>query len=122
MICRNCGTDCPNGARVCPNCGTPLMAPGGYYPKPQQVPGKGLGIASMVVGILSLVFFCIWYIAIPCAIVGASLGGVASSKAKEVGAKNGMATAGITCSCIALGLAVLFVVLGLLGLAELGLL
>lgn len=120
MICRNCGTDCPNGTPVCPRCGAQLMAPTpGYYPQP-QVPGKGMGIASMVLGIISLVLFCIWYLAIPCAIIGVALGGAGASKAKEVGAKNGMATAGITCSCIALGIAILFLILGLIGLAEMG--
>ncbi len=81
------------------------MYPG--YPAP-AVPAKGLGIASMVLGIISLVLFCIWYLSIPCAIIGAALGGVALNKAKEVGMKNGLATAGITCSCVSLGLRVIF--------------
>lgn len=89
------------------------------YQQPVSVPGKGMGIAAMVLGILSLVFFCVWYIAIPCALVGVILGGVSASKAKQAGMKNGSATAGIVCSCIALGLAVLFVVLAIAGLAEL---
>lgn len=84
------------------------------------IPGKGLGVTSMVLGIVALVLFCIWYLAIPCAIIGAALGGVAQSKAKAAGVKNGMAVAGITCSCIALGIAVLFVILGIIGLASIG--
>lgn len=89
------------------------------YQQPVAVPGKGMGIAAMVLGILSLVFFCLWYIAIPCALVGVILGGVSASKAKQAGMKNGSATAGIVCSCIALGLAVLFIVLVVAGMAEL---
>ncbi len=76
------------------------------------VPGKGLGIGSMVLGIVSLALFCIWYLAIPCAIVGAALGGVAYSKAKQAGMKNGMAAAGIACSCVALGIAVIMLIIG----------
>ena len=30
---------------------------------------KGLSIASMVLGIVSIVLFCIWYISLPCAIL-----------------------------------------------------
>ena len=88
--------------------------------KASMVLGKGLGVAAMVLGIISLVLFCVWYLAIPCAIVGAALGGVAQSKAKAAGVKNGMAVAGITCSCIALGVAILFLLLGIIGLASIG--
>lgn len=89
-------------------------------PAKPVIPAKGMGIAAMVLGILSLAMFCVWYLAIPCAIVGAALGGVAQSKAKAAGVKNGMAVAGITCSCIALGIAVLFLLLGIIGLASIG--
>ncbi len=74
------------------------------------VPSKGMGIASMVLGIVSLAFFCAWYIALPCAVVGVILGGLALSKAKEAGAKNGMAVAGVVCSCIALGIAIILMI------------
>lgn len=64
--------------------------------------GAGLAIASMVLGIVALVFSCcIYYISIPCAIVGLILGGVSLAK-KQPG--KGMAVAGlvwqhsITCS------------------------
>jgi hypothetical protein len=76
---------------------------------PATVPGKGLGIASMVVGIVAIVLVCMWYISIPLAIVGAALGGVASSKAKKANMKNGMATAGLVCSIICLALNVLWI-------------
>ena len=91
------------------------------YQQPAQpaiVPGNGMAIASMVLGIVSLVLFCVWYLAIPCGIVGAVLGAIARSKAVEAGAKNGMANAGIACSCVALGLALLIVILGVIGLAS----
>ena len=91
------------------------------YQQPAQpaiVPGKGMAIASMVLGIVSLALFCVSYLAIPCGIVGAVLGAIARSKAVEVGAKNGMANAGIACSCVALGLALLIVILAIIGMTS----
>ena len=131
MFCQKCGNQNAEGVKFCATCGAPLMdepqaQPQPQYQQPQMpyqapvIPGKGLGIASMVLGIISLVLFCVWYIAMPCAIVAAALGGVASSKAKAAGMKNGVATAGIVCSCIALGLALLFIILAAAGLASYG--
>lgn len=62
--------------------------------------GAGLAIASMVLGIVALVFSCcIYYISIPCAIVGLILGGVSLAK-KQPG--KGMAVAGLVCSIVSL--------------------
>lgn len=120
--CKNCGTNNEEGVAYCAGCGATMDAgyqsPVSYqqptYQQPvyQQpaapvVPGKGLSITAMVLGIVSLVFCCVWYIAIPCAIVGLILGCIGNSKAKEVGMKSGMAVAGIVCSAIAIGLTLL---------------
>jgi len=127
--CKNCGSLNADGVQYCASCGTPMEVvqpqqpnyPVSNYQQPvqQPVPGKGLGIASMVLGIISLVLFCVWYLAFPCAIVGVILGCIAKSHAKQAGMKNGMAVAGIICSAIAIGLSVLFLVLGLIGLGML---
>ncbi len=93
-----------------PNYGMPSQ-------QPTVVPGKGLGIAGMVLGIVGLVFFCIPYIGFPCSVIGLVLSGVSSSKAKKSGMKNGMATAGIVLSVIALAIDVLGVT-ALAGLAS----
>ena len=77
------------------------------------VPAKGMAITSMVLGIVSLALFCLWYLALPCAIVGLILGGLAMNKAKAVGMKSGMAVAGIVCSCIALGIAIIVMIIGI---------
>lgn len=72
------------------------------YPQPMNNPneGAGLAIASMVLGIVALVFSCcIYYISIPCAIVGLILGGVSLAK-KQPG--KGMAVAGLVCSIVSL--------------------
>jgi len=132
MFCPKCGTQNDDAARFCSACGAVFedaapqpqqpqyQAPmQNTYPTAQPVaPAKGFAITSMILGIVSLALFCIWYLSIPCAIVGAALGGIAFSKAKAVGIKNGMATAGIVCSCIALGLAILFIILAAIGIAS----
>ena len=133
MYCPKCGTPNKEEARFCQTCGQALNAnpapaappmapvyptyPSTPAPKP-KLPGKGVGIASMSVGISSLVLFCLWYLAFPASIVGLALGCVATKKAKEVGAKNGMATAGIVCSAIALGLFCLIITIVLVAGLE----
>jgi hypothetical protein len=84
-----------------------------------SVPGKGLGITSMILGIVSLVFFCAYYIALPAAITGLVLGIISRKKAKAVNAPHGMATAGIICSSIGIGLFLIFILLFFIGLATL---
>ncbi|MBQ6381280.1 MAG: DUF4190 domain-containing protein [Clostridia bacterium] len=79
----------------------PPQQPGAAQP---SVPGKGLSIAGMVCGIVSLVFICTtWGSLIP-AIVGVVLSAIGFSKAKKAGVKSGMATAGIVTSCVAIGI------------------
>lgn len=36
----------------------------------------GMAIASMIIGIVSVVFFCAWYISIPCAVLAVVFGGI----------------------------------------------
>jgi hypothetical protein len=65
------------------------------YSSQPELP-KGMAIASMVCGICSIPFLCIWYLAIPAAIVAVVLGFIARAKAKRgEAAGSGMATAGI---------------------------
>lgn len=70
----------------------------------------GCSVASMVLGICSLVLgCCFWYVSIPCAIVGVILGGVSLSSKK--GGK-GMAVAGVVTSIIGLVPAIIGIALG----------
>ena len=69
---------------------------------------KGLGIAGMILGILSIVLCCIWYVALPAAIVGLVLSCI-SQKAKG----NGCAIAGIILCSFALAFALLMFILAL---------
>lgn len=81
--------------------------PGNYGAPAPQGDKRGMAIASMVLGIVSLVLgWCLWYISLPCAIVGLVLG-VLANKAK----KNGMATAGIVMSIIGIVLSVIWIIL-----------
>lgn len=80
--------------------------------------GAGLGIASMVLGIVSLVCSCcLWYVSIPCAIIGIILGAV-SLKGNRAG--KGMAIAGLVCSLISIVPAVIVLVSGAALLSGLG--
>ena len=67
---------------------------------------KGLAIAAMVLGIVSLVLFCIWYISLPCAIL-AIIFGIISIKSS----KRGMAIAGISTGAVGAILMILLYVL-----------
>ncbi len=78
---------------------------------PEQRPA-GLAIASMVLGILALVTFCLWIVCGPLAIAGLILGIIAKVNVKAgTGGGSGMATAGITLSCLALVLTAVTTVL-----------
>lgn len=63
---------------------------------------KGLCIAAMVLGIVSLVLCCIWFIAIPCAIL-AIIFGIIGIKTPE----KGMAIAGLVTGAISITLTIL---------------
>ncbi|MGA2439845.1 MAG: DUF4190 domain-containing protein [Tepidisphaeraceae bacterium] len=87
---------------------------------PQSLP-TGMSVASMVLGIVSLVLFCLWYISLPCGIIGLALGLVARGKVLRGEAGGGsMAKTGVICSIIALGLAVLIMILAIVGISILG--
>lgn len=89
-------------------------------PAPAQA-GSGLAIAALVLGIVSLVLFCIPYVAVPGAIVAIILGAVARGKAKRgEAAGKGMATAGLVCGIISILFVILLVggVLAFMGFAA----
>lgn len=69
----------------------------------QKTDKKGLCIASMVLGIISLVFCCVWVISIPCAILAIIFGIIGIKSTKK-----GMAIAGLITGAI--GVIISFVV------------
>jgi len=97
MFCSTCGGGLVNG--VCQKCNVGNNV---------QPGGTGLAVASMVLGIISLVICAYWYISLPCSIIGLSLGAVARKKPGRPG--NGMAVAGIVTSIIALVLSALVLI------------
>ena len=122
MFCSKCGLTLNAGDTVCKTCGQPndnvqnaqqtqnfnnQTTPYTHYSQPQQVGGAGMAIASMVLGIISLVGFCAWYVAIPCAIVGIILGLVSLSR-KARG--RGMAIAGVVTGAVGIALAIIIVI------------
>jgi len=109
LRCPRCGISTAAGSPFCAGCGFNFY---GAQPAPHN-PGKGLGIAGMVLGIISLVFFWTAWIAIICAIVGLVLS-ISGRNRTPAGMKNGMAVAGIVTSCIAIGLGLLPVLFGFL--------
>ena len=95
----------------------PMQPPMAPVPPPGPQGGKGLAVASMVLGIISLVCFCWWYISVVAAIIGLILG-IVSLRGQKPG--RGMAIAGIVTSAIGLVLMVIFLILAAAGLAILG--
>lgn len=67
---------------------------------------KGFCIASMVLGIVALVFFCIWYISIPCGIL-AIIFGILGIKTIN----KGMAIAGLITGSIGLVVSTLIIII-----------
>ena len=75
-------------------------------------PGRGMAIASMVLGIVSLSvsWWLIPGVGIIVPIVGLILGIIAKRALSQAGAPSGMATAGIVMCIIAISLKILFII------------
>lgn len=108
MECLRCNTQNSENARYCAVCGMELPQRLAYsrQARPEPLPGKGLGIVSMVVGICSTLSFV--YFGAPMAIAGIALGIVANKQAKCVGKTNGFAKAGIICSIFTLAVTTIY--------------
>ena len=79
--------------------------------------GKGMAVASMVLGIVSIVMLCCsQYISLPCAIIGLILGIIY----KKNNGKNGMATAGVVCSIVSLVISILAIIASVVFLGAVG--
>ncbi|MGW0568095.1 DUF4190 domain-containing protein [Streptomyces tauricus] len=79
-----------------------------------MAPSNGLGTASLVLGIVAAVGFCLWPVALACGILALVFGGIGRARARRGQATNaGQALAGIICGAvgIALGIAFLLVFL-----------
>lgn len=86
--------------------------------KEQENRKKGLCIASMVLGIITLVLFCVWYISIPCGILAIIFGALGVKTIDK-----GMAIAGIVTGAIGLFISfciamTLFIFVFVIGITE----
>jgi len=104
-------------SQVPPPMGTP---PGGYRP-PNAGASQGLAIGALVCGILSLIFFCFWFLSVPLGIVAIILAVVAKGKIQrgEAGGE-GLAKTGMILGIAGLALSLLITVLAFAGMSFLG--
>lgn len=68
---------------------------------------KGFNITSMVLGIIGILFCCVWYINIPCSIIA-----IIFSIAGRKDAGRGMGIAGLVLGIVALALYAIIIILG----------
>lgn len=78
--------------------------------------GKGLAIASMVLGIIAVIFGCRWYLGLTAGIIGIVLGIMHNRRNGSCG----MSIAGVVCGAIGVIIAILMLVLKFLGYVVLG--
>lgn len=118
MKCFKCGAEIPTGKMACEKCGAIAFTGqniGGntqnnheniqrnrirIYDSPENTSGGvGFSVASLVLGIVSMLLFWTMVIGIPTGVIGLSLGGYALYRQNQ---GKGMAIAGLVCSIIAL--------------------
>lgn len=86
-----------------------------YPPRSPKPKTNGLAIASMVLGILSLVFFCAWFFPVM-PILAVVFGHIALSQIRKQGtAGRGMAIAGLVTGYIGLAITVVMIILMIIG-------
>lgn len=100
MTCQNCGNELPEGSNICLNCGFETVAPEPVKEKAPAVPGKTLGIVSLICSIASFLGICCTC-ALPLPIVGFITGLIGFKQAKDAGEKNTLALVGMIISIVA---------------------
>ena len=127
MYCRRCGKEIAADAAFCPHCGArqedePLQASsvppysgqtqysaGGYRAVPAELekPINNLGIAGMIVGLVSLWLSWVLFLGLVASIVAIVISGVALSRRNSY-RMNGFAVAGLVLGLVALLPSVLY--------------
>lgn len=117
MYCRKCGREIPDDSVMCGYCGTPTNPdnPYTYGGTPQNMDegANGLGIASMILGIVAILLACCAggkWLTFLVAAAGLILGIIALQKPKY-GSSRGMALAGVICSVVALLMKIIVIIL-----------
>ena len=78
----------------------------------------GMSIAALVLGIVSIVFWCVWFISIPCSILGLIFGILGIKKARKGFALTGIITGGIALAIWAIIMTFAFMYGFIEGIAE----
>lgn len=95
-----------------PHAGYPGGAPAQGYPGwggVPPLPSNGMGVASLVLGIIASAAFCLWPVAIVLGILAVIFGAIGRSKANRGEATNGgQALAGVICGAVGSALALAF--------------
>ncbi len=84
---------------------------GGYVQRSRLFQSNGPAVAGMVMGIVSLPAMCLWFLGVPCALIGIILSVIGKKRSRETGTGGGMATAGIVLSLVTIGFFGLLVLL-----------
>ena len=97
----------------------PSPPPPGSYPPPAAPQQNGVAIGGMVTGIVSVVFFWLFFIGIPAGIVGVVLGFVGLNKSKQMnGMGRGMAITGIVTGAVGTVAAVVIIIVAAMAANE----
>ena len=130
MFCTNCGSRHEASACFCGHCGARLTAPGvasqptassqSVYqvqswpgapqcqpPQKAKLPGRGWGVAGLVLSLAALVLCMIWELSVVCALLGMAFSFLALAKATKAGKSNSLASGGLICCIAALVIAIL---------------
>ena len=134
MICQNCKTEIPDDVVFCPHCGQKISseetsadhtAPAEDVEHSQNLqnsseePGRGKATASMVLGIVAVVFFFTGLGAIVSVVCGI-IGLVISNQSKAEGTSSAVRTAGFVLSLIGLIVGAIVVIASIILLVVAG--
>ncbi|MBQ4236747.1 MAG: zinc-ribbon domain-containing protein [Treponema sp.] len=102
MFCIHCGEKILDGAAFCTKCGAKVVFTETFrQPEPQesqQPKTTGFAVASMILGIFSILLCAVMFLSLPSGILGI----VFSSKCKKSGNNSGMAKAGMITGIVGL--------------------
>lgn len=112
MFCPQCGTENPEEATTCSNCGAELQMPAAGAPQrvyTQPPPTSNMALASLILGILGWLMLPIVGSILAIILGHAALGEIDRSEG-QIGGR-GLAQAGLILGYVALGISVLSIVL-----------
>jgi hypothetical protein len=97
-----CGESIAATARRCRHCGE-VIGSRPTYPSHGYAPTAGSAVASLVLGIVGLLTFCLWFVTIPCSLLAVGLGiaGIRASRSGQYQGE-GLAIAGLVLGAVGL--------------------